>query len=224
MFRIMVVEDDQSLNKLICRVLGKNGYEVTAAFDGQNALEKLDSNYIDLIITDIMMPHMDGFDLTRELRENGYQLPILVVTAKDSFPDKLKGYKLGIDDYMVKPIDVNELLLRVEALLRRAKIIFEKKLEFQSVCLDYINLTVSVNNETQVPPQKEFQLLYKLLSFPNHTFTRQQLMDELWGYDSDTDIRTVDVHVNRIRDRFRDIPYFEIQTVRGLGYKGVILP
>lgn len=222
MFHILVVEDDQSLNKLICRVLTKNGYEVTSAFDGEDALDKLDQTYIDLIITDIMMPKMDGFDLTKELRENGYQLPILVVTAKDTFPDKLKGYKLGIDDYMVKPIDVNELLLRVEALLRRAKIIYEKKLEFGSVCLDYINLTVTVNGESQILPQKEFQLLYKLLSFPNHTFTRQQLMDELWGYDSETDIRTVDVHINRIRDRFRDVPDFQIQTVRGLGYKGVI--
>lgn len=222
MFHILVVEDDQSLNKLICRVLSKNGYEVTSAFDGNEALDKLDQTYIDLIITDLMMPKMDGFDLTKELRENGYQLPILVVTAKDTFPDKLKGYKLGIDDYMVKPIDVNELLLRVEALLRRARIIFEKKLEFGPVCLDYINLTVIVDGVSQVLPQKEFQLLYKLLSFPNHTFTRQQLMDELWGYDSETDIRTVDVHINRIRDRFRDVPYFQIQTVRGLGYKGVI--
>ena len=157
-----------------------------------------------------------------ELRESGYQLPILVVTAKDTFPDKLKGFKLGIDDYMVKPIDVNELLLRVEALLRRARIIYEKKLEFPHVCLDYINLTVTVDGKPQILPQKEFQLLYKLLSFPNQTFTRQQLMDELWGYDSETDIRTVDVHVNRLRDRFREVPYFQILTVRGLGYKGTV--
>lgn len=222
MFHILVVEDDQALNKLICRVLTKNNYEVISAFDGEEALALLDKNYIDLIVTDLMMPKMDGYDLTKELRENGYQLPILVVTAKDSFPDKLKGFKLGIDDYMVKPIDVNELLLRVEALLRRAKIIYEKKLEFDGVCLDYINLSVTVDGHTQVLPQKEFQLLYKLLSFPNHTFTRQQIMDELWGYDSETDIRTVDVHINRLRDRYRDIPYFQIQTVRGLGYKGMI--
>ncbi|MDE6895415.1 MAG: response regulator transcription factor [Lachnospiraceae bacterium] len=222
MFHILVVEDDQALNKLICRVLEKNGYEATAVFDGEEALAMLDKTYIDLIITDLMMPHMDGYDLTTELRENGYQLPILVVTAKDTFPDKLKGFKLGIDDYMVKPIDVNELLLRVEALLRRAKIIFEKKLEFDHVCLDYINLTVTIDGSSQVLPQKEFQLLYKLLSFPNHTFTRQQIMDELWGYDSETDIRTVDVHINRLRDRFREMPYFQIQTVRGLGYKGMI--
>lgn len=222
MFHIMVVEDDQPLNRLICRVLTKNNYEVIPAFDGVEALALLEQNYIDLIITDLMMPKMDGYDLTKELRENGYQLPILVVTAKDTFPDKLKGFKLGIDDYMVKPIDVNELLLRVEALLRRAKIIYEKKLEFAHVCLDYINLTVTVDGKSQILPQKEFQLLYKLLSFPNHTFTRQQLMDELWGYDSETDIRTVDVHVNRLRDRFRDIPYFQILTVRGLGYKGSV--
>ena len=222
MFHILVVEDDQALNKLICRVLIKNGYETYSAFNGEEALNMLDQTYIDLIITDLMMPQMDGFDLTRELRENGYQLPILVVTAKDIFPDKLKGFKLGIDYYMVKPIDVNELQLRVEALLRRAKIIFEKKLEFGHVCLDYINLTVTIDQKSQVLPQKEFQLLYKLLSFPNHTFTRQQIMDELWGYDSETDIRTVDVHINRLRDRFREIPYFQIQTVRGLGYKGMV--
>ncbi len=222
MFHIMVVEDDQPLNRLICRVLTKNNYEVIPAFDGVEALALLEQNYIDLIITDLMMPKMDGYDLTKELRENGYQLPILVVTAKDTFPDKLKGFKLGIDDYMVKPIDVNELLLRVEALLRRAKIIYEKKLEFPHVCLDYINLTVTVDGRSQILPQKEFQLLYKLLSFPNHTFTRQQLMDELWGYDSETDIRTVDVHINRLRDRFRDVPYFQILTVRGLGYKGSV--
>ena len=222
MFHIMVVEDDQALNKLICRVLVKNNYEVVPAFDGEEALSLLDQNYIDLIITDLMMPKVDGYDLTKELRESGYQLPILVVTAKDTFPDKLKGFKLGIDDYMVKPIDVNELLLRVEALLRRARIIYEKKLEFPHVCLDYINLTVTVEGKSQILPQKEFQLLYKLLSFPNQTFTRQQLMDELWGYDSETDIRTVDVHVNRLRDRFREIPYFQILTVRGLGYKGTI--
>ena len=222
MFHIMGVEDDQVLNKLICRVLVKNNYEVVPAFDGEEALSLLDQNYIDLIITDLMMPKVDGYDLTKELRESGYQLPILVVTAKDTFPDKLEGFKLGIDDYMVKPIDVNELLLRVEALLRRARIIYEKKLEFPHVCLDYINLTVTVDGKSQILPQKEFQLLYKLLSFPNQTFTRQQLMDELWGYDSETDIRTVDVHVNRLRDRFREIPYFQILTVRGLGYKGTI--
>ena len=222
MFHIMVVEDDQALNKLICRVLVKNNYEVVPAFDGEEALSLLDQNYIDLIITDLMMPKVDVYDLTKELRESGYQLPILVVTAKDTFPDKLKGFKLGIDDYMVKPIDVNELLLRVEALLRRARIIYEKKLEFPHVCLDYINLTVTVDGKSQILPQKEFQLLYKLLSFPNQTFTRQQLMDELWGYDSETDIRTVDVHVNRLRDRFREVPYFQILTVRGLGYKGTV--
>lgn len=222
MFHILVVEDDQALNKLICRVLNKNGYETSSATDGEEALRLLDQTYIDLIITDLMMPNLDGFDLTKELRDSGYQLPILVVTARDTYPDKARGFKLGVDDYMVKPIDVNELLLRVEALLRRAKIIYEKKLEFGPVCLDYINLTVTVDGKSQILPQKEFQLLYKLLSSPNHTFTRQQIMDELWGYDSETDARTVDVHVNRIRDRYRDVPYFQIQTVRGLGYKGII--
>ena len=159
MFHILVVEDDQALNKLICRVLNKNGYETASATDGEEALALLDQMYIDLIITDLMMPNMDGYDLTKALRDSGYQLPILVVTARDTFPDKAKGFKLGIDDYMVKPIDVNELLLRVEALLRRAKIIYEKKLEFDHVCLDYINLTVTIDDNSQILPQKEFQLL-----------------------------------------------------------------
>ena len=222
MFHILVVEDDQALNKLICRVLNKNGYETASATDGEEALALLEQMHVDLLLTDMMMTKVDRHRRTRALRDSGYQLPILVVTARDTFPDKAKGFKLGIDDYMVKPIDVNELLLRVEALLRRAKIIYEKKLEFDHVCLDYINLTVTIDDNSQILPQKEFQLLYKLLSFPNHTFTRQQIMDELWGYDSETDIRTVDVHINRLRDRFRDIPYFQIQTVRGLGYKGMI--
>ena len=220
--KVLVVDDEKLIVKGIRFSLEQDGMEVECAYDGEEALRMLDQTYIDLIITDLMMPQMDGFDLTKELRESGYQLPILVVTAKDTFPDKLKGFKLGIDDYMVKPIDVNELQLRVEALLRRAKIIFEKKLEFAHVCLDYINLTVTIDEKSQVLPQKEFQLLYKLLSFPNHTFTRQQIMDELWGYDSETDVRTVDVHINRLRDRFREIPYFQILTVRGLGYKGMI--
>ena len=222
MFHILVVEDDQALNKLICRVLNKNGYETSAAFDGEQALEMLDQTYIDLIVTDLMMPRMDGFEFAETVRRVNRTIPILFMSAKDDLPSKQRGFQLGIDDYMVKPIDVNELLLRVEALLRRAKIIYEKKLEFDHVCLDYINLTVTIDEKSQILPQKEFQLLYKLLSFPNHTFTRQQIMDELWGYDSETDIRTVDVHINRLRDRFRDIPYFQIQTVRGLGYKGII--
>ena len=222
MFNILVVEDDKNLRKLIVTCLKRENYNTYEATNGIEALNVLDEQYIDLIVTDIMMPQMDGYELIRELREANYMVPILLVTAKSTLSDKKEGFLLGADDYMVKPIDVNELLLRVEALLRRAKIIYEKKLEFDHVCLDYINLTVTIDDNSQILPQKEFQLLYKLLSFPNHTFTRQQIMDELWGYDSETDIRTVDVHINRLRDRFRDIPYFQIQTVRGLGYKGMI--
>ena len=216
MFHILVVEDDQALNKLICRVLNKNGYETASAADGEEALALLDQMYIDLIITDLMMPNMDGYDLTKALRDSGYQLPILVVTARDTFPDKAKGFKLGIDDYMVKPIDVNELLLRVEALLRRAKIIYEKKLEFDHVCLDYINLTVTIDDNSQILPQKEFQLLYKLLSFPNHTFTRQQIMDELWGYDYPIIDRTIDTYIKNLRKK---LGLDRIVTVKGVGYK-----
>lgn len=222
MFNILVVEDDRKLRNLFCTVLSHSGYCAIPAENGMSALGILDTEYIDLVISDIMMPGMDGYELIETLREHGYTMPILIITAKAQFEDKQRGFWAGTDDYMVKPIDVNELLLRVEALLRRAKIIYEKKLEFDHVCLDYINLTVTIDDNSQILPQKEFQLLYKLLSFPNHTFTRQQIMDELWGYDSETDIRTVDVHINRLRDRFRDIPYFQIQTVRGLGYKGMI--
>ena len=221
MFHILVVEDDQALNKLICRVLNKNGYETASAADGEEALALLDQMYIDLIITDLMMPNMDGYDLTKALRDSGYQLPILVVTARDTFPDKAKGFKLGIDDYMVKPIDDNELLLRVEALLRRAKIIYEKKLEFDHVCLDYINLTVTIDDNSQILPQKEFQLLYKMAAAPGRIFTRQQIMDDIWGLDTETDPHTVDVHIGRLRDRFRENPDFEIVTMRGIGYKVV---
>ena len=221
MFHILVVEDDQALNKLICRVLNKNGYETASATDGEEALALLDQMYIDLIITDLMMPNMDGYDLTKALRDSGYQLPILVVTARDTFPDKAKGFKLGIDDYMVKPIDVNELLLRVEALLRRAKIIYEKKLEFDHVCLDYINLTVTIDDNSQILPQKEFQLLYKLLSYPRTLFTKRQLIDDIWDLDSDVDEHTVEVYISRLREKFRHNPDFELRTIRGFGYMGM---
>lgn len=221
MFHILVVEDDQMLNKLICRVLMKNNYQVTAAFDGEEALSLLDQTYIDLIITDLMMPRMDGYDLTRELRESGYQLPILVITARDTFPDKLKGFKLGIDDYMVKPIDVNEMILRVGALLKRARIATERRIHCGDTVLNYDALTVTIDGRETLLPQKEFYLLYKLLSYPNKIFTRQQLMDEIWGMDSTTDERTVDVHINRLRERFRECSDFLIMTVRGLGYKVV---
>lgn len=221
MFHILVVEDDQALNKLICRVLNKNGYETASAADGEEALALLDQMYIDLIITDLMMPNMDGYDLTKALRDSGYQLPILVVTARDTFPDKAKGFKLGIDDYMVKPIDVNEMVLRVGALLKRARISTERKIVCGNTVLDYDALTVRCGREVSLLPQKEFYLLYKLMAYPNKIFTRRQLMDEIWGMDSSSEERTVDVHINRLRERFKDCTDFQIQTVRGLGYKVV---
>jgi DNA-binding response OmpR family regulator len=214
-----VVEDDVSLRQIMCAVLTKNGYKATGAGNGNEALDVIDREQVDLIISDIMMPEMDGFQLTQELREAGYQMPILMVTAKDRFEDKQQGFLLGTDDYMVKPIDMNEMVLRVGALLRRAKIATEHQLTFGSTVLDYDSLTVSNGTESVQLPKKEFYLLFKLLSYPNKIFTRAQLMDEIWGIDSETDERTVDVHVNRLRDRFRDWKDFEIVTVRGLGYR-----
>lgn len=221
MFNILVVEDDTKLRKLACTVLRKNGYNPIEAVDGRDALSLLDSNYIDLIISDIMMPNMDGYELTKTLRESSYNLPILMVTAKESFNDKKKGFLVGTDDYMVKPIDVNEMILRVGALLRRAKIVNEREVICGNTTLEYDSLSVYQDDISTIIPQKEFYLLYKLISYPNKIFTRQQLMDEIWGFDSDSDERTVDVHINRLRERFKDCSDFEIITVRGLGYKAV---
>ena len=223
MFSVLVVEDDSKLRQLFCTVLTKNGYHALPAVNGEDALAVLDKEYIDLIICDIMMPGMDGFELTRTLRENNQQLPILMVTAKENFADKQQGFLVGIDDYMVKPINVNEMILRVGALLRRAKIISERKIEWGETVLDYDALTVIQREESILLPQKEFYLLYKMISYPNKIFTKQQLMDEIWGMDSESDEHTVVVHINRLRERFRESADFEIVTVRGLGYKAVKL-
>ncbi|NOU79075.1 response regulator [Paenibacillus sp. LMG 31459] len=221
MFNILVVEDDAKLRQLFCTVLTRNGYQALPAVNGEDALDVLDKEYIDLIICDIMMPRMDGFELTRTLRDNNQQLPILMVTARENFADKQQGFLVGIDDYMVKPINVNEMILRVGALLRRAKIISERKIEWGETVLDYDTLTVIQGHESILLPQKEFYLLYKMISYPNKIFTKQQLMDEIWGMDSESDEHTVVVHINRLRERFRDSADFEIVTVRGLGYKAV---
>lgn len=221
MFCILIIEDDQKLNRLFSTVLSRNGYQTFSAFDGEQALSLLDSEYVDLIISDIMMPGMDGFELTRILREANYSIPILMITAKDAFEDKEKGFSLGIDDYMVKPINVNEMVLRVNALLRRAKIMNDRKIELGETTLEYDALSIMINGEETFLPQKEFYLLYKLLSFSGKIFTRQQLMDEIWGMDTETEERTVDVHINRLRERFKNNADFEIITVRGLGYKAV---
>ena len=214
MFNILVVEDDAELNRLFCTVLRKNGYNPIGASDGEAALDIMQSEYIDLIITDIMMPRLDGFQLTESLRQTDRTTPVLLITAKDSFGDKQRGFLSGADDYMVKPVDVEEMLLRVGALLRRARIISDHRQVVGSTVLDYDTLTVTVGKKETVLPQKEFYLLYKLLSAPGHIFTRQQLMDEIWGMESETEARTVDVHINRLRERFRDCTDFSIVTVR----------
>lgn len=220
-FNILVVEDNPDMRELFCTVLSDGGYRAVPAADGEEALEIMDKEYIDLIVADIMMPRMDGYELTKVLRDAGYELPILMVTAKDQFEDIRSGFRAGTDDYMIKPVNVKEMVLRVEALLRRAKISSEKKIVVGSTVLNYDALTVTIRGEETLLPQKEFYLLYKLLSYPNKIFTRQQLMDEIWGMFSETDERTVNTHINRLRDRFRDCKDFEIITVRGLGYKAV---
>lgn len=221
MFNILIVEDDKELCELFSTVLVKNGYKTTCVKDGVEALNTLDKEYIDLILSDIMMPNMDGFELIQSIRDAKFNLPVLMITAKESFQDIKRGFLLGIDDYMIKPINVNEMVLRVGALLRRAQIINEKKQYVGNTLLEYDTLSVHQNDNTIVLPQKEFHILYKLTSYPKRIFTRQELMDEFWGLDSETDIRTVDVHINRLRDRFKDNNDFEIITVRGLGYKVV---
>ena len=219
MFRILIAEDDSELRALFKRVLVKNGYSVRTAANGAEALGIVGEEYIDLVISDIMMPVMDGYALVSSLRESGYQMPVMMITAKDAFDDMKLGFLSGTDDYMVKPINVNEMVLRVGALLRRAQMMNERRQTFGSTELDCDSLTVTTNGQSVTLPQKEFMLLYKMASFPGKIFTRQQLMDDIWGYDTETDRHTVDVHIGRLRDRFRDNPDFQITTIRGVGYK-----
>lgn len=221
MFKILVAEDDEQLRYLFCRVLSRNGFTAIPAADGAEALEKMETEYVDLVVSDIMMPRLDGYALVRALRESGDQIPVLMITAKDSFQDMQHGFLSGADDYMVKPINVNELVLRVHALLRRAQLVAQRQLQMGGSTLVYDSLSVKRGTEEIFLPQKEFQLLYKLISSPGQIFSRQQLMDDIWGYDTQTDPRTVDVHINRLRDRFRESDDFEIVTVRGVGYKAV---
>lgn len=224
MFNILVVEDDRNSRKLMCTVLEQYGYNALQAVDGVDALDVLDKKHVDLIVLDIMMPRMDGFEFTQTLRQSGCNIPILMVTAKQSPVDKRKGFILGTDDYMTKPIDEEEMVLRVGALLRRSKIANERKLTVGNTTLYYDALAIKVGDKMENEiPQKEFLLLFKLLSYPNKIFTRRQLMDEIWDMESESDERTVDVHISRIRERYRNNGDFEIITVRGLGYKAVIL-
>jgi len=221
MFRILVVEDDENTRKLMCAILRKNRFEALQAGDGVAALELMDKEHVDLVLLDLMMPNMDGYELTKQLRLAWKNLPILMVTAKQEAIDKRQGFIAGTDDYMTKPVDKEEMILRIKALLRRAQITADRRLMVGNVTLDYDELTVTRQGETLTLPLKEFQLLFKLLSYPGTTFTRLQIMDEIWGMESETDDHTLNVHINRLRERFRGWPDFEIVTVRGLGYKAV---
>ena len=221
MFRILIAEDDKELRQLFQHVLMKNGYAVTGVADGKEALDAIDKGYYDLIISDIMMPVMDGYELVSSLRQAGINTPVMMITAKDAFDDMRLGFLSGTDDYMVKPVNVNEMVLRVGALLRRAQMINDRRQTIGNTVLECDSLTVTCSGESMVLPQKEFMLLYKMASFPGRIFTRQQLMDDIWGYDSDSDTHTVDVHIGRLRDRFKDNTDFKIVTIRGVGYKVV---
>ena len=223
MFRILIAEDDRELRQLFQHVLMKNGYAVTGVADGKEALDAIDKGYYDLIISDIMMPVMDGYELVSSLRQAGINTPVMMITAKDAFDDMRLGFLSGTDDYMVKPVNVNEMVLRVGALLRRAQMINDRRQTIGNTVLECDSLTVTCNGESMVLPQKEFMLLYKMASFPGRIFTRQQLMDDIWGYDSDSDTHTVDVHIGRLRDRFKDNTDFKIVAIRGVGYKVVKL-
>lgn len=221
MFHILVADDDKHTRMLLRAVLESENYTVSTAENGEQALELLDREHIDLVILDVMMPEMDGYEFTRIVRQTDSTLPILMVTAKHLPEDEKKGFLVGTDDYITKPIDEEKLLLRIKALLRRARIVSEQRIVIGEVSLDYNSFTVTRGDEVQVLPQKEFMLLYKLLSYPGQIFTRIQLMDEIWGTDSETGWETVTVHVGRLRKRFEGWNEFEIVAVRGLGYKAV---
>ncbi|MGN0649923.1 MAG: response regulator transcription factor [Oscillospiraceae bacterium] len=221
MFNILVVDDNANIRRLYEYTLEKSGYKPYSAGDGKQALELLESTHIDLIILDLMMPEMDGYTFLETIRDSGCDMPVLIITALDSHDNVVKGFTLGTDDFMAKPVDEAEMLLRIKALLRRAKIAEEQRLTIGSTELIYDSFTVIWNGQSVTLPKKEFQILFKLLSFPNKTFTRANIMEEFWEMDSDSEARTVDVHINRLRERFKDNEDFSIVTVRGLGYKAV---
>ena len=223
MFKILIAEDDKELRQLFQHVLTKNGYAVTGVSNGEEAIQAMVESYYDLIISDIMMPKMDGYEMVRTLRQSGTTIPVMMITAKDAFDDMRLGFLSGRDDYMVKPVNINEMVLRVGALLRRAQMANERRQVIGNTVLECDSLSVHTGGETLILPQKEFMLLYKMVSFPGRIFTRQQLMDDIWGYSSETDTHTVDVHIGRLRERFRDNPDFKIVTMRGVGYKVVKL-
>lgn len=219
MVRILVVEDHDNIRKLMVSRLIQEGYDVVGAVNGEAGLREFENNPSDLVICDLMMPKMNGYDLITKIREISPEVPVLIITAKDSYEDKAHGFKVGSDDYMVKPIHLSEMLLRVSALLRRAKIASDKRLDFNGAVLDYDKLSVSINQEVIEMPKKEFYLLFKLLSYPKQIFTRQQLLDDIWGLEAESDERVIDTHIKKIRKRFEHYNHFDIVTVRGLGYK-----
>lgn len=219
--KIIVAEDNADLNALYSKTLSLQGFTVVSCFDGEQVIDQMAKSPADLLITDVMMPRMDGFELAKILRSYDYQLPILMITVREAYEDKKHGFKNGVDDYMVKPVDVDEMILRVEALLRRSQISTDHLLTIGETTINSDELSVLIHGEKIFLRQKEFQLLFKLISYPGKIFTRSQLMDEIWGLDSDSDDRTVDVHIKRLRDILQSTADFEIQTVRGLGYKAV---
>lgn len=221
--KVLIAEDDFELRQLFTRVLMQNGYTVKGVSNGREALEALDGEFFDIILSDIMMPVMNGYEFVRMLRDLGNTTPVMMITAKDSFDDMKQGFLSGTDDYMIKPVNVNEMVLRMGALLRRSKMINERRLTVGNTTLECDSLTLINENGSMVLPQKEFMLLYKMLSFSGKIFTRQQLMDDIWGYESESDTHTVDVHIGRLREKFRDNPDFKIITMRGVGYKAVKL-
>ena len=222
MFNVLVVEDDKNLKKLMITYLKKNNYTTFEASNGVQALDIIDKQYIDLVISDIMMPEMDGYELLNELRTSNYEIPIMLITAKSDIRDKKQGFILGADDYMVKPIDMEEMVLRVSVLLKRVKSANKRKIILGDLIIDYDQLSVTKHGKVFNLAQKEFYLLYKLISTPNTIFSRQELIEEIWGLESESEYRTVDVHIKRLREKLSDIKEFEIVTVRGAGYKIII--
>ncbi len=222
MINILLAEDNKDLRELIATELKRSGFKVVEAKDGKEGINLFEQNRFDLVITDVMMPEIDGLALATLIRESDQSVPILIITAKGSKEDKYKGFNAGIDDYMVKPIDIDELVLRSNALLRRAKILKDKMLKVGGATLYYDECTVEVDGKKSILPPKEFQLLYKLLSYPNKIFTKNQLMEDLWDYDSESQDMTIYTHVYRLREKFIDCPYFEIVTIRNLGYRAVV--
>ena len=222
MFKVLVVEDDRELNRTVCTFLNQSGYEATGCLSAREAYDAMYAAVFDLIVSDIMMPEIDGFEFAETVRRVNKHIPILFMSAKDDLPSKQKGFQLGIDDYMVKPIQLDELLLRVRALLRRANIEMERKLTVGNLELDADGMSAAINGGEVPVTTREFNILYKLLSYPNKTFSRAQLMDEFWGIETETSLRAVDVYITKLRDKFSACDGFTIKTVRGLGYKAVL--